>query len=366
MAECTVNIMMFGGRRCGKTSVITAMSRNFEEVFGVTSDLVISAEDFDTLVAIEEKEQDIKAFFQKRPYVEFNTDGRPTADGTEYLFDIQIKGKSARDHIALSLYDFPGEWLTSNDKDKGRILRERMKECGVIIIAIDTPYLMEPLSDVLKSEHKVGTYNDHRNYCKRITEMIKKNFTPDDGLNPKMILFVPLKCERYYANGQMGIVSLKIQEAYKNLLNYTNTGSNQGEYELVIAPILTFGKDTVAFTRFADDEKGNPILDERGRYPVKQLFQFVNRDNDYSPRFCEQPLLYALSYLLYQSREIKEYERKHSNIFKNIGRFLGETFWKWASLEDFETQSEKIKQRLKRSGDGYQILSDPLKLKKEI
>ena len=25
MADCKINIMMFGGRRCGKTSVITAM-----------------------------------------------------------------------------------------------------------------------------------------------------------------------------------------------------------------------------------------------------------------------------------------------------------------------------------------------------
>ena len=364
MADCTINVMMFGGRRCGKTSVITAMNRNFEDVFGLTSDLVIAADDFDTMVAIEEKEQDIDSFFQKRPFGEFNTDGRPTADGTEYLFELQIKGKSSkRDRITLSLYDFPGEWLTSNSKEKNELLKERMSSCGIIMIAIDTPYLMEPFSDVQKSEHTVGTWNDRRNYCKRITQMIKTNFAPNEGPDPKMILFVPLKCEKYYANGVMGLVNLKIQEAYKDLLNFTNAGENRGCYELVIAPILTFGKDTVVFTRFKTDEDGEPIMDERGRCPTVPLFKFENRSNTYSPQFCEQPLLYALSYLLSQMYKVKKSEREKSNIFGRLWQSLGETFGNWASVEDFLLQFEKIKTKLKLSGDGYQILSDPLDLK---
>ena len=365
MADCTINVMMFGGRRCGKTSVITAMSRNFEDVFGATSDLSIAEDDFDTMVAIEEKEQDINSFFQKRPYGEFNTDGHPTADGTEYLFDLQIKGKSSkRDHITLSLYDFPGEWLASNDKEKFELLKERMQNCGIIMIAVDTPYLMEPLSDVMKSEHAVGKWNDHRNYCKRITQMIKKRFALDEGADTKMILFVPLKCEKYYANGQMELVNLKIQEAYRDLLNFTNTGEYHGRYELVIAPILTFGKDTVVFTRFQTDEDGEPLMDERGRCPTVPLFKFQNHDAGYSPRFCEQPLLYALSYLLSQVHEVKKAERENSNFFGRLWQGLGERFGNWASADDFLTQFEKIKMNLKLSGDGYQILSDPLALKK--
>ena len=368
MADCTVNIMMFGGRRCGKTSVITAMRQNFEEVSGVTGDLEIKVGDSATAVALEEKAQDIDTLFNERPYGEFNTDGRPTADGTEYLFSIE-RGGWNQDHIALNLYDFPGEWLTSKDKDKHKILEDRMKECGIIIIAIDTPYLMEPLSDVEKKPDRVGNWNDQRNYCRRITEMVKKNFTPDPNgaLDPKMILFVPLKCEKYYAKDKMELVSDKIQKAYKNLLDYTNKGDNQGKYELVIAPILTFGKKTVEFSRFKDDEEGDIIMDERGRYPIMPLFLFVNRDNGYSPQFCEQPLLYALSYLFYQVRKIKEDERKYSGWLKIFSplRKLGETFRIWGSLEDFEGQSEKIKRRLKRSGDGYHILSDPLELNKE-
>ena len=136
----------------------------------------IKVGDSATIVALEEKAQDIDTLFNERPYGEFNTHGRPTADGTEYLFSIE-RGGWNQDHIALNLYDFPGEWLTSKDKDKHKILEDRMKECGIIIIAIDTPYLMEPLSDVEKKPDRVGNWNDQRNYCRRITEMVKKNFT---------------------------------------------------------------------------------------------------------------------------------------------------------------------------------------------
>ena len=123
-----------------------------------------------------------------------------------------------------------------------------------------------------------------------------------------MILFVPLKCEKYYACGQMGTLNLKIKEAYKDLLNYVNTGDARKNYEVVIAPILTFGKDTVFFSRFEEDEDGNPIMDDHNRLPAVPLFKFQNRNADYSPQFCEQPLLYALSYLLCQVEKAKKTE----------------------------------------------------------
>ena len=357
MANCTINVMMFGGRRCGKTSVITAMNRNFEDVFGGKGDLAISMPDYETMVAIEEKQQDINSFFLDKKYGDFNTDGHYyTADGSEYLFDLQVKGRSNHDRVTLSLYDFPGEWL--NDKDKANLLEEKMKTCGVIMIAIDSPYLMEPMSDVLRSENTVGTWNDQRNYCKRISNMVKNSFTPGCGMEQKMILFVPLKCEKYYACGQMGALNLKIKKAYDELLNYVTTGDVRKNYEVVIAPILTFGKDTVIFSRFEEDENGNPVMDARNRLPTVPLFKFQNREADYSPQFCEQPLLYALSYLLYQVEKTKR-QLKWLNSFIQL---MGETFGNWASAKDFLTQRRKIIASLKTSGDGYEILSDPLGL----
>ena len=364
MPNCIINVTMFGGRRCGKTSVVTAMNRNFEDVFGGKSDLVISQSDYDTMKFIEEKEQDINGFFLNKQYGEFNTDGRPTPDGSEYLFDLQLRGRANQDRITLSLFDFPGEWL--DDKDKNQVLAGKLKNCGVIMIAIDSPYLMEPLSDVLKSEHTVGRWNDQRNYCKRISSMVRNYFTPNWGLEQKMILFVPLKCEKYYACGQMGTLNLKIKEAYKDLLNYVNTGDARKHYEVVIAPILTFGKDTVLFSRFQEDEDGNLVMDACNRLPTVPLFKFQNREANYSPQFCEQPLLYALSYLIYQVEQAKKQEWAKRMWFGKFIQLMGEAFGNWASAKDFLEQRDKIQRHLKTSGDGYEILSDPLSLKGRV
>lgn len=375
MDDCTINVMMFGGRRCGKTSVIAAMNRNFADVFGKT-DLVISTQDYDTMVAIEDKEREIRRFFadDKKPYGEFPTDENGTVDDSNYEFDIQLKGRENKSTITLSFYDFPGEWL--NDKEKGKernqILAEKMKTCGVIMIAIDTPYLMEPLSDVLHpkdpKKNMVGTWNDQRNYSRRIATMVKNYFNPRWGPERKMILFVPLKCEKYYAARLMDKVSKKIREAYKDLLDYVE-GENSKNYEVAITPILTFGAGTVFFSRFREDadgnpvdEKGNPVTDSK-RYPAS-LFKFENRAADYSPAFCEQPLLYALSYLLCQVEEAKKNEKLP--FFRRFIQAMGETFGNWASAEDFLGQREKIQRHLRTSGDGYDILYDPLHLGREI
>ena len=45
---------------------------------------------------------------------------------------------------------------------------------------------------------------------------------------------------------------------------------------------------------------------------------------------------------------------------------MGEHFGNWASAEDFLTQRDKIIASLKTSGDGYEILSDPLGLKSNV
>lgn len=53
--------MMVGGRRCGKTSVLAAMKRNFDELFN-SKNLVIRYGDTETLDALEDKNAEILDF----------------------------------------------------------------------------------------------------------------------------------------------------------------------------------------------------------------------------------------------------------------------------------------------------------------
>lgn len=59
--SCEVKVMMFGGRRCGKTSVIAAMKGCMENQFGKGSHLTLTY-DMGTIEKITKKEKEIRKF----------------------------------------------------------------------------------------------------------------------------------------------------------------------------------------------------------------------------------------------------------------------------------------------------------------
>ena len=354
--ETTVNVMMFGGRRCGKTSVIAAMKRCADESFGIDSKLTISSANDETMWDIEEKENEIKAYFNyPSNAVRVKISDIATSDSMDFHFNVKLKSKTTGG-MELSFYDYPGEWL--DRRDKVQELRERMEKCNIIMIAIDTPYLMTSPNP---NDDSVGRYNDYRNYCSRIAEMVKNNFTPS-SYGPRMILLVPLKCEKYYNLQQMDEVNARVKAAYKNLLNYTG-GDNYKNYEVVIAPILTLGEKTIEFARFESDENGDLIMDEQHRYPIRQVYNYVSNNAKYSPKYCEQPLLYTLAYILYLAKENLVKEKARGSIFSNIIRYFQEVFGGLAGVKDFMNHEREIYKAIKTSGDGYEIIQNPLKIR---
>lgn len=343
MENVKVNVMMFGGRRCGKTSIIAAMKSCFDNVFG--QDLVIVSSD-QTAPILEEKKHEIEDFFNHRKNRSFTPDSNPSLDLNEYSFGIQVKKKKTV--INLNFTDYPGEFIKNNRT----LLGEIMKKSHIIMIAIDTPYLMEQTRD--GKNRSVGIYNDRRNFCSTISEMLKNSFKDiTDESFPVMIMFVPLKCEKYYNAGQMELVNEKIHTAYKSVFDFVE-GVNKSSFEVVITPILTFGPDGIEFSRFGTDENGEII--EAGGLPEKPIYIFKG-ENGYEPTYCEQPLIYSLAYLL----SVAEMTKKKENWFVSL---FTEFFGKAASLQDFIEQKDRIIKTLKTTKNGFEVFSDPLKLRR--
>ena len=144
-----VQVMMVGGRRCGKTSVLAAMKSNFEQQFAET-DLTMSYADLETLSILEEKNNEIEEYFLGSDNRTFSPDSNPTAEMTTYSLEVGIKDK--RDSMQVNFVDYPGEWLA--DKEHENLLFETMKKSQVLMIAIDTPHMME----------EEGKYNERRNF----------------------------------------------------------------------------------------------------------------------------------------------------------------------------------------------------------
>lgn len=365
MSDMKVNIMMFGGRRCGKTSIIAAMKRCFSNVLGVNSDLVISIHDPDTMESIDKKNREIRGYFNnKRVGITMDASSGATFEIMDYELSVFLKSKK-NSMIGLNMCDYPGEWFIrrgENDNvyaERQKTLSDKMKNSDIIMVAIDTPYLMEHAEGPLPKH--TGVFNEGRNYCGILSDMVKNYFENYTDF-PKLIMFVPLKCEKYYNNGQMDLVKDRIHVAYKEMFDFVG-GENSSKYEIVIAPILTLGKETVEFSRF-EREKGKLKIDDITGIPTRGRYIFVNQNASYEPIFCEQPLLYSLAYMLKMYEKQKKWENNQEYFLERWIRSLKEKYGNLASLEDFESQSKVIGSMLKTNGDGYEVSQDPLRFGK--
>lgn len=341
--DLKVQVMMVGGRRCGKTSILAAMKANFEEHFAKTS-LTVSFGDLDTLEVLEAKNNEIADYFLGAENRTFTPDSNPTEDMMTYTYSIGIAEK--RGKIKVDFVDYPGEWLT--DKEHNNNLLECMKKTQVIIVAIDTPHLME----------EDGRFNEHRNFCRRTSEMLKMALE-ETSCGKMLVLFVPLKCEKYLCDGKMEEVREKTEEAYNTLINYL--ARSQTKYEVAVTPIFTLGG--AAFSHFERDKQTGKIkMNDKFHTPENAIYYFPDITvKKPAPKYCEQPIVYLLAYLMQMAGDIKEEKYGIANFWGKLGIKFQEWVFNTASASDYLNQKDVVLNRIKKENDGYHIIQNPLK-----
>jgi len=347
-----IKIMMIGGRRCGKTSVLAVMQKCFESKFGNTN-LSIEIEDTETLFTLDDKLKEMDHYFTYNKAKRFTADENETVEITSYEFNISLKSKP-NGKIKFIFSDYPGEWIEGKIKDKVEELKNMIEQSDVVIVAVDTPYLMENIY----GSKIVGEYNEDKNQCNIITQLLKNKFKKEMNSKQKMILFVPLKCEKYLKNGEMGLVNEKIKYAYKALINEFSSDYNT-KYEMAITPIFTLG--TIEFARFQREE-GSDIFELRGKKYPNSLYRFTNNEaSEPSSKYCEQPLVYILRYIIKLAEFQKLQRFKKGSMLLKIAIRLSEVFFKMPSAEDFMREEDNLKKMMVTKGDGYEIVCNPLK-----
>lgn len=339
--DLVINVMMVGGRRCGKTSVLASMQSCFEEKVSQDTNLVLNTANSETLGTIEQKRAEMAMYFaNKGPAKAFVPDSNPTLELASYGFDLELRlgQKKPGGRICINFIDYPGEWLSDKaTTEETKQLETHMKMSRIMIIAIDTPYMME----------EKGQYGEFTNRYYRVTEMIKKSGFAD-GEN--MILFVPLKCERYFNEGKMDLVQNAICEAYQNLIQHIKGSEN---CIAAITPILTLGG--AEFSHFARNEDGDIIMREGAAIPDQAIYYFPDETvKRPEPKFCEQPLFYVLAYTLDMVKRMREDKK---NVKDEIVEWFRIQFLKWPSAEDYRAEFDKVRQKMKMSEGGYCILT---------
>lgn len=259
-----ISISMMGPRAVGKTTVMASIFAQSQESISGSQLYMRSAND------------SASALIGYRTMLSHAIENRDAASlpatnaEADFLFELGLLGKKPT--VRLAVKDFPGEFLTDQDPAKRKMVAEFVSGSHVVMVAIDTPYLME----------EDGRYNDEKNMPGVVKDYLLKHAAE---MKNKLVLFVPLKCERYFHEKRMEEVSQKVVGIYGDIVNFfldNNIAS-------LIAPIITLGG--MEFDKMEDNTTGMGSVSKIATYRIYEDAPV------YEPLFCSQPLFYLLTYV---------------------------------------------------------------------
>lgn len=312
----SLNILMMGGRRSGKTSVLAGIVDNF--VNGEIKDL-LTIKDVSEVTnnPLQDKVENLKQLLA-------------TSKGKTILVDDSSTGN------VQEYYESGG---TQSDMISGLVGKS-----DVFIIAIDTPSLMEAVNpeNPLMNEPLNKAINRVQDIHNFITMLDDKN-----GADAKMVIFVPLKCEKWAKENRLDEISERVKTVYSTPLVALSKMKN---VKVDILPIQTvgsivFSEHLKSFTcitegvepqrcsifnnrtsvRFGDGyERKIDIMNDRFKIDAQSTLRegsSLLRPNSwfkvcldkYTPHNCDQLAYYILQFLLAKYLFIKEIEEERKN-----------------------------------------------------
>jgi len=354
--EFMVNITMLGGSRSGKTSTLAVMDRNFNEIYS-KSDLKIVKADDPVMERLANKWGEIHHYYGSRYSYRrsFLPDNSPTIDEKVYRFEVSLKGKNMNP-MCLDFTDFPGEWL--DDENHTADVKNIVNRSSVILCTIDTPYLMEYCETTEIKE--TGAFNEVQNYSECICNILKENL--ESQYERRILIFIPIKCEKYLHSGRINEVYEKIKYAYREIISPLTSYVYRDKYEVLISPIETFG--TTRFSRF-EMANGEIVLNEKGK-PARALYTFDDDAKPYpEPKNCEIPFEMVLLYLLTEAKKYCPNSLNKKGFLERI--FGGKEDKKEKALptvDELDAQEVIIREHLSKKFKNNEIylISDPYRI----
>ena len=214
----TMRCCMLGARGVGKTSVITSMYNKHKKAISDT-DLFLFPDD-QTETVLDNKNNDLGRMFRglhrEREVVRPDEAGGIAPDYTSSSFQFTYGLHAGKVNIDLEIIDYPGEYLRKEPETVAAFINQ----ADAILIAIDTPCLME----------ENGRFHEGKNRPELITDFLKQNLDRDAE---KLVLFVPLNCEKYYHQNRIEEVTDAVETAYTDLIADLRSRKNcSGQEEL--------------------------------------------------------------------------------------------------------------------------------------
>ncbi len=380
MAE--VNVIMLGGKRVGKSTILAAIIDAFNNSKELSSYLVCKDKtNYENYLGhtIDQKRESLKQLVKQR------TDNslfmtQTMADSKIQKYSVSVRLPERPGQLIIDFYDVPGEFANPAKLEFSSEMIPLIAQCDVFVIAIDTPYLMEAPKSVNRAYNRLSDL-----------EVALQNIIIKDDIDIKQILLVPIKCEKWASNGQLSVVVNKIKAEYKVLID---TMSAFPGMNISILPIETVGgihfhsfydakvlmKDGKHLSYACRPSTGNKVYLANGN--EFNLVHPFHMDDDkqsivdgikiphawyhkttsarYTPKNCEQPALHILRFLvkktaLYQ-RSINE-DKGFTAFFRNIWNGVS-NWWKGLEYSSFSSTITTMEANglIKDSSDGAELL----------
>ncbi len=359
------NIFLLGPRRVGKTSILASMISSFKDIAYDTHIHIDPDNNTESLlqtslIKLKSVHQSYRVHGLSR---HFSMDEGASNDGNDYTFNItydSAKGGSKKQLAQVVFKDRPGEWLTEADHEDD--ITELLSEADVLLVAIDSIQLMEQNGQFCESMHRTMTLS---NYLAN-SDFMNSNMH-------KMVLFIPLKCERYYHDGRMDEVNKAVHQHFSKLIRMVTADAVKDRITVAITPILTMGG--IEFESIGRNDKNEiPVVKNYSHSQLNNridpsyiFYRYYKTNPDFVPKYCEQPVLYTLYYI---ASLVNKQKKSSAPDVKNR-MFLGGILFAAVFMalciiasamkdKNVEVSLSMLKSKIKRSGDGYEILNNQL------
>lgn len=348
--DAAIRVLMVGAARVGKTCIVASMiDDKFRQKAVDGTNLSIELGEIGDFPEIQESGKEMANFFDpKIPITGYESQGERTIlsqfplntnpTSNQLDFSLVLKTRNTKDGYKIAFTDVPGEWIkTYNrglDTQKKENFRRLVRQADVILITVDSVLLME--------DNGISARNG--NQIDSVYSLITENY--DKTENPeKLIMFVPVKCEKYYnlhidkINGsrmydedQMDVLMARIRKEYSQLLEWLGNADNRTNFDVGIFPVLTLGNIDFALFNY---ESMSDITERTAKDMLFTYHQEVNYGQasetgvniDWSvpphkPQFCEQPLDMILLFHLRKIAKLKESRGFFGVLFDTVYRFF--------------------------------------------
>lgn len=343
-----LKVLMMGGQRAGKTSMLAGLIETMthgkvKDIIDVKDITESKPASLKLIKSIECLKWNLLSSYGKTYLI----DEEKSGEFEEFMLEISIPNTDNKMSIQFS--DVSGEYY-----DMGRThdeeVRKRVKEYDVFLIAIDTPNLMEAINpdNRLCNEAINNSYNHVNDIYTFLSELDDK-----DGADAKLVIFVPLKCEKWAKEGKINQVVERVKTVYAPSLHALSQYTN---VEVDIMPIQTVGNivfqeqakamsciingitqrecaiinkktqvrfedgtiENIDFAKHRFQEDSNSVIREHSSLVVPNSW-FTTIGKEYEPRNCDQLAFYILQFYLAKvlfAKEVENLKEKKRN-------------WKW-------------------------------------